>query len=129
MKADFPNLSKAELDILNILWKKNPLSVREVHDALGNAQGWAYTTTKTTMDRMAHKNLLKRVEFHRIFIYEPLISRPKGLLKWITYFAEKVLETDSASVVPMFGKQKNLSREEISELYELIEQYKENHYD
>ena len=49
--------------------------VREVHDDLQNTHGWAYTTTKTMMDRMASKALLKREEFHGIYLYRPLIVK------------------------------------------------------
>ena len=44
------DLSRAEFDILRILWKKGRLSIREVHDSLKDTYNWAYSTTKTMMD-------------------------------------------------------------------------------
>lgn len=124
-KYKIPDLSRAEFDILSVLWKKSPLSVREVHDLLQGTQNWAYTTTKTMMDRMAQKDLLERQEFHRIYLYKPLISRVQGLVKWVTFFTERVLETDYNTTVSMFAKSKNLSTSEIDELRALIERQHE----
>ncbi|MCP4399182.1 MAG: BlaI/MecI/CopY family transcriptional regulator [bacterium] len=39
------------------------------------------TGTKTMMDRMVNKGLLRRDRFHEMYIYKPLITRPAGLAK------------------------------------------------
>ena len=48
-KKNIPDLQKTEYDILRILWKEGPQSVREVHNFIKDIYGWAYTTTKTMM--------------------------------------------------------------------------------
>ncbi len=118
------DLSRAEYDILRTLWKKGKLSVREVHDQLQNTHGWAYTTTKTMMDRMVEKGLLNRDSFHGIFLYEPLISRPAGLARMVQFFADRVLEMDVGEVVSLFVRSKALTPEEIEELNELLKHNK-----
>jgi predicted transcriptional regulator len=123
-KKTIPDLSRAEFDILRVLWNGGSLSVREVHDALKETYAWAYSTTKTMMDRMVNKRLLKREEFHRIFLYKPLITRPQGLVKWIEFIADRVLEMDYGSVVSLFGRTKALSPDEIEELTKLLENNK-----
>ena len=116
------DLSRAEYDILRTLWKDGQLSVREVHDRLKETYSWAYTTTKTMMDRMIGKNLLNRESFHGVFIYKPLISRPAGLARMVQFFADRVLEMDVGSVVSLFARSKALSPEEIDELNNLLKQ-------
>lgn len=115
-----PELSKAEYDILNVLWRQGKLSIREVHDKLYETHVWAYSTTKTMMDRMVKKGLLEREEFHRIFLYKPLITKPQGLAKWIEFFADRVLGMDYASVVSLFASSKVLSADELEELSSLL---------
>jgi BlaI family penicillinase repressor len=115
-----PDLSRAEFDILRVLWKNEKLSIREVHDALEKTYNWAYSTTKTMMDRMVKKNLLAREEFHRVFLYKPLISRPQGLAKWVEFVADRVLEMDQGAVVSLFARNKVLKPEEIEELTQLL---------
>lgn len=115
-----PDLSRAEFDILRVLWKNEKLSIREVHDALEKTYNWAYSTTKTMMDRMVKKQLLAREEFHHVFLYRPLISRPQGLTKWVEFVADRVLEMDQGAVVSLFARNKVLSPEEIEELTQLL---------
>lgn len=121
---DLPELSKAEYDILRILWKGEHQTVREVNEHLQTTYGWAYTTTKTMMDRMVTKGLLQRDDFHGIFLYKPLVSRPAGMARWIRFFAERVLETDPATVVAMFADSKAITSEEIAELERLLSEDK-----
>lgn len=117
-----PELLKPEYDVLRVLWKHKVLSVREAHDELARDTDWAYTTTKTVMDRMVGKGLLERSKVHGVFVYKPLISRPIGLARLVQYFADRVLETDYESVVSMFTANKTLSRDELQELRKLLQQ-------
>lgn len=121
-RKDIPELSKAEYGILRVLWKDGKLTVREVHDQVYDIHKWAYTTTKTMMDRMIKKGLLEREKYHGIYLYKPLISRPTGLVRMVRFFADRVLETDIGSVVSIFAKSNTLSADEIEELEQLLEE-------
>ena len=121
-KNDLPELSKAEYDILRVLWKKGQQTVREVHDQLQSFHGWAYTTTKTMMDRMVTKGLLNRETFHGIYLYQPLITRPVGLARLVQFFADRVLEMDASSVVAMFAQSKAITPDEMQELEDLLKE-------
>lgn len=115
MPAD---VSKAELSVLTILWKKQPLSVREVHDRLGNQ--WAYTTTKTVMDRMAKKSLLRRDTAHGVNIYTPLIGRAEAMVQWVKFLADQVLGMGYDEVLNLFNRRQQLSQDELDELANLL---------
>ncbi len=60
--------SAAELDILAVLWRLGPSTVREAHNALGKAS--TYTTTLKQMQLMTDKGLLVRSERFRSHVYE-----------------------------------------------------------
>ena len=124
-----PDLTKAEFDILRIIWKNGRLSVREVHDQVTATHDWAYSTTKTIMDRMVRKQLLKRENFHGVFIYRPLISRPKGFTRLVHFFADQVLELDYREVVALFSKSNALDPDEIRELEKLLANDTEDRHD
>jgi predicted transcriptional regulator len=115
-----PDLTKTEFDIMRILWKSGRLNVREVHELLIEHYDWAYSTTKTMMDRMVKKGLLSREQFHGVFLYIPLLSRPKGFARFIQFFADRVLELDYGSVVSLFSRSKALTPGEIEELRLLL---------
>ena len=121
--GDLPDLSRTELQMLNVLWKsKEGLSVREVHEQIKNEFKWAYSTTKTTMDRMVKKGLLRRDDFHGVFLYQAEISRPAGLARLLSFFMNDLLEMDQSALVSLFGRSKALSNSEIDELENLLVQ-------
>lgn len=115
-----PDLTKAEYDIMRVLWKHGEKSVREVHEIVRDSQGWALTTVRTMMDRMAQKKILSKTDSHGVFVYRPMISRPEGLAKMVRFFADRVLETDTNTVVSMFSSTKGLTPREIEELKKLL---------
>ena len=127
--SPLPDLTKIEFDILRIIWKNKKLSVREVHDQITETRKWAYSTTKTMMDRMVKKQFLLREKFHGVFVYRALISRPKGLVRFIQFFADRVLEIDHTEVVALFSRSHALDAQEIKELETLLEDAKEDHND
>jgi BlaI family transcriptional regulator, penicillinase repressor len=74
---DSPMPTAAEGDILAVLWRLGPATVREVHDALEKDCG--YNTTLTQMRLMTDKGLLVRSERFRSHVYEP--AAPKNQMQ------------------------------------------------
>jgi BlaI family transcriptional regulator, penicillinase repressor len=113
-----PEVTKAEFQVLDVLWQNGELCIREIHERLAN--DWAYSTTKTVVDRMARKGLLARTTQHGIFVYAPAIGRPAGLAHWLKFFARQILGVDTATAVAMFGKSDKISAQELAELELLV---------
>ncbi len=59
----------AELEILNVIWKHGPSTVRFVNDQLSKTREVGYTTTLKIMQIMAEKGLLRRDESRRSHLY------------------------------------------------------------
>jgi predicted transcriptional regulator len=116
-----PELTKSELTVLKVLWGADGLSAREVHEGLAGAVDWAYSTTRTTLDRMASKGLLSKRSFHGIYLYEPRITKVAGLAGLVRDLAERVLEIEYAPVVSLFAESNALTPEEVEELSQLLE--------
>src|SRR5580700_11510771 len=72
-RPTLPLPTGAEIDILAVLWRIGPATVREVHEQLGKPSG--YTTTLKQMQLMTEKGLLLRSERFRSHVYEPGIPR------------------------------------------------------
>ena len=77
LSPDPPMPTAAEADILAILWRLGPATVREVHDAL--KKECDYNTTLTQMRLMTEKGLLVRSERFRSHVYEP--AAPKNQMQ------------------------------------------------
>jgi predicted transcriptional regulator len=61
--------TNSELEILNVLWRIGPCSVREVHDELNQTRRSGYTTVLKLMQIMAEKGLVTRNDKNRAHIY------------------------------------------------------------
>lgn len=118
--SDLPRLTDAELDVIKVLWSGGRLSAREVHDLIAEDQGWAYSTTRTTLERMVRKGLLRRGSFHGLHLYEPVVSRAAVFARRVREFANQVLEASPASVVPLFTESGALTDDEVDELLGLL---------
>lgn len=68
-------LGDLEADIMELVWKENPASVRDVHELLAQKRSIAYTTVMTVMSRLAEKGLLERQQHGRAYLYAPTCSR------------------------------------------------------
>lgn len=71
--------TESELEILQILWKKGPSTVREINDLLSNDQdkNIGYTTTLKIMQIMFEKGLVKRDDSQRTHIYSAAVREGK----------------------------------------------------
>jgi predicted transcriptional regulator len=120
-EKDLPQLTPAELEVMKVLWSGDGLSAREIHEQLGEQQGWAYSTTRTTIERMVRKGLVEKSAFHGLHIYSASVSRARGLARMVRDFAAQVLESSHVPVVSLFADSGNLTEEEIAELRDLLD--------
>lgn len=120
-ESELPQLTPAELEVMKVLWAGDGLSAREIHERLGEQQGWAYSTTRTTVERMVRKGLVEKKAFHGLHIYSASVSRARGLARMVRDFAAQVLESSHVPVVSLFADSGNLTEKEIAELRELLD--------
>jgi predicted transcriptional regulator len=66
-------LGKLERQVLNEIWRRDEVSVRDIY--LAFEERIAYTTLMTTLDRLFKKKLLRRRKEGRAFFYLPAVSR------------------------------------------------------
>jgi predicted transcriptional regulator len=79
-----PKLTKLELKIMETLWTRGQVSIREIQEAFPEKNRPAYTTIQTTVYRLETKQAVRRVKkvgnFH---IFEPTISRDTAQRKLV----------------------------------------------
>jgi len=119
-EKSLPELADTELDVMRALWKGARLSAREVHDRVAPERGWAYSTTRTILERMVEKGLVEKASFHGIYLYAPRLSRAAGLARLVRDFAERVAEVGAAPVVSLFAGSESWSAEEVAERERLL---------
>src|SRR5690606_24875669 len=70
-----PRPTPAELDILQVLWKNGPSTVRDVHQALTGNRGDGYTSTLKLLQIMNEKGLVERDESQRAHVYRAVLRK------------------------------------------------------
>jgi predicted transcriptional regulator len=119
--ADLPQLSAAELEVMNALWEVDRLSARELHDRIADRHGWATSTTRTLLERLVVKGVVDKQPFHGLHLYRARVSRARGVAALVRDFATQVLGTSPAAVVPLFADVGSLTADELAELERLLE--------
>ncbi|WKZ69497.1 MAG: BlaI/MecI/CopY family transcriptional regulator [Melioribacteraceae bacterium] len=115
----------AELEILQILWEKGEVTVKEVNEEINKRKETGYTTTLKTMQIMFEKGLVERKKDGRSHSYSAAIKKEKTQ----QVLLDKILETafgGSASklVMQALGNKKT-TKEELREIKELINKLEE----
>jgi BlaI family transcriptional regulator, penicillinase repressor len=68
--------TKLELQIMQALWDRGAIPIREVHEAFPEEDRPSYTTIQTTVYRLEGKNAVRRVKkISNAHIFEAVVSR------------------------------------------------------
>jgi BlaI family penicillinase repressor len=121
MPKALPLPTDAEIDILAVLWRLGPATVREVHDNLGKDRG--YTTTLKQMQLMTEKGLLVRSERFGSHIYEPGSPKEQTQKQIAGDLLKRAFLGSAKSLVMGALAAKPTSREELAEIHEMIKAY------
>jgi predicted transcriptional regulator len=70
-----PRPTEAEIELLRILWDKEPATVREIYDALNLQRPSGYTTVLKMLQIMTTKGLVVRDEANRAHVYRAALSQ------------------------------------------------------
>ncbi|WP_375549790.1 BlaI/MecI/CopY family transcriptional regulator [Oceanicaulis alexandrii] len=114
-----PNPS--ELEVLKALWSHDRLSAREVHDKIGEAQGWSYSTTRTVIQRMVDKGLVNKDSVHGLAVFAAADRKVDLISRLVRSFTKRVLEVDGALPVSAFTGSALLNAQELEELEQILE--------
>jgi predicted transcriptional regulator len=118
-----PQPTRAELDILQVLWKQGRCTVRQVHEALRETQDkdTVYTTVLKLLQNMADKGLVRRDERERTHVYEAAISQQKTQRALLRDLMDRAFGGSTASLVIQALSAKRATAEELAEIRKLLD--------
>ncbi len=126
MKEPLIKPTDAELEILNVLWKNGPSTVREIHQELTKTKDSGYTTTLKLMQIMFKKGILIRTKHKRSHIYKPAQKEEETKNLLLNKFVNSLFHgSTSGAVMQLLGNNKT-SAEELSEIRKLIDEMEDN---
>src|SRR6185436_20566838 len=92
------NLTRFELEIMDVLWRLGEASVREVRDALSERHRPAYTTVQTIIQRLEVKGAVRRTrKIGNALMFEPTVTRRSAYRRVV----DELLEMFGGSAQPV----------------------------
>jgi BlaI family penicillinase repressor len=116
-----PLPSDGEVDILSVLWRTGPATVRQVHETLDNGNG--YTTTLKQMQLMTEKGLLVRSEQFGAHVYEPGISKERTQAQIAGNLMRRVFGGSAESLVLGALSAQRTSDEELRNIRHMLDEF------
>ena len=121
-KKNTPKPTEAELEILQILWKEGPSTVRFINDKLNENRKVGYTTTLKIMQIMADKNLVKRNEESKSHIYTAAYKKDETQKLLLDRFLETTFSGSASKLVMQALDNSRASKEEIEEIRRYLDE-------
>lgn len=115
----------AELEILHILWRRGPSTVREVMDDLNVQKDLGYTGVLKLMQNMTAKGIVRRDESRRAHVYAA--SRPAEQTKrqLARDLLQRVFEGSTSQLMAHALDGRRPSRKEVEEIRDILRPYEE----
>ena len=117
-----PIPSNAELEILRILWRRGPSTVRDVHDELKGERDVGYTTVLKIMQVMAEKKLVTRDESERSHVYKPAVEEKSVKRRLVSELLDKAFDGSAAQLVMQALSDKRASPEDLRKIRKLLDE-------
>ena len=115
-------LSDGEWSILRVVWEHEPCAAPAVQEVLENDKGWAYTTVKTMMDRMAAKGLLEIERIRNLMLYRSAITRPQAQKREVMGAVKRAFDGAMTPMMQFMLDSDELDGKQLKELEDLIKQ-------
>jgi len=113
--------AKSELEVLKILWKNGPSTVRFVHDMLNEeVKTVQYTSTLKLMQVMAEKGILKRDETNMKHIYTSVLEEKKTMGIIMEKFLQSMYNGSISSLLVAFLNNHKSSKKELQKVKDLL---------
>ena len=113
-----------ELEALQVIWRRGPLTVRGVLEELQQTRPRAYTSVMTLLNVMVDKRLLRRRPVGKAFLYSAAVGEQPTLRRMVGDIVRRAFGGSTRMLVAHALEQTDLSPEELDEIRELVDRYR-----
>jgi predicted transcriptional regulator len=119
-RRDKNPLTKLELQIMQVIWRRGTSNVTEVQEAL--EQSLAYTTVQTMLNILCRKEKLKRKLHGRAYEYSAAVSEAKASGHALRDLVDRMFGGSSEELVMSLIKTRQIDPKRIAELTKRLEE-------
>lgn len=118
---DVPKIFESEYRFCLILWEHAPINSTRLVGLCKEQLGWSKATTYTVIRRLSERGVLKNENT----IVSPLITKEQAQAARVDEMMEDTFEGSVPAFLAAFSKNKRLTQEELSQIQQMIDGYKE----
>lgn len=115
-----PKISEAEWLVMEVIWRRHPVTALEVVRQLSPHRQWQDQTIRTMLRRLIDKKAVKFKAEGKIYYYEPAVSREQCVRGESRSFLERVFGGAAHPLLVQLVQEAKLSPEEIAELKRIL---------
>jgi predicted transcriptional regulator len=115
MKNTYKPLTKAEEDIMQVLWRLKKGFVKDIVDEMPEPKPH-YNTVSTIIKILADKGIVGFESLGKANRYFPLVDKEEYSKKTMKQFVKKYFEGSYSSMFSFFAKEKDITIEELEDI-------------
>lgn len=112
-------LTKAEEEVMQVLWKQGPSFVKEILPHLPEKA--AYTTISTIVRILEEKGFVTHQSFGKAHRYEPLITKQQYRKQRFKDFFQQYFDGSHTQLASFFAKEKALEEDELRQFLDELQ--------
>lgn len=118
---EIPKIFESEYRFCLILWEHEPVNSTKLVELCRNQLDWSKATTYTVIRRLSERGVLKNENA----TVTSLISKEQAQASRLEEMVEETFEGSIPAFIAAFSKSRKLTKQEVQELRQLINDYEE----
>jgi len=116
-------LTEAEWAVMRVVWDHQPCTAGTVQETLAQEKTWAYSTVKTTMDRMVKKGTLEVRKMRNLQLFSARVGQIEARKSELKRMLNRAFDGALGPMMQFLVEQESLSKEELQHLRNLIDNH------
>lgn len=112
-------LTRAELELMQVIWKKEKVLVHDILDNLPEPKP-AYNTVSTLVRVLEKKGFVGHKAYGKTYEYYPLVSKEDYTSRYMTGVLNNFFDGSLSRLVNFFSSNKSISVEETDKILEML---------
>ncbi|MBR4351972.1 MAG: BlaI/MecI/CopY family transcriptional regulator [Bacteroidales bacterium] len=113
------DLTRAELELMQVIWKKEKVLVHDILDDLPEPKP-AYNTVSTLVRVLEKKGFVGHKAYGKTYEYYPLVSKEDYTSRYMTGVLNNFFDGSLSRLVSFFSSNKSISVEETDKILEML---------
>ena len=120
MRRELPELTRAQGEIMEIIWERGEVSASEVRRVLARTRKVARNTVRTLLERMEEKGWITHREDGRTFLYSAAQPRQVTIGQKVQQVVETVCGGSAEALVTALLDYRGLNSQELERIRQML---------